>query len=301
MLTAITTLEPSTLSVTACLDTFRSHMLPYFPFIHLPAHLTAHRLQDSRPFLLRAIICVASPAAPEKQAHAAELERVLCERAFLTVGVQHQPQPDKNGFDSIDRTMDTLLGLLTYVAWGWDHLLSRGSLSRLVMLSMSLVGEMRLDKPMPLGLGTMTPFAPSVDGLGAGGSSTATQQSSEHQRAALGCFVLSAVVSAYFAQVDGLRWTPQLEESLVSLSTNKECSTDAILALQVRLQLLAGKALQPRESHQQTNRAPATRAAASATAQVEELREELQGLQKSYSVNVKEHRGKGYSTPVTLC
>jgi hypothetical protein len=270
-------LEPSTSS--AYLDTFRSRMLHHFPFVHLPAHLTAQQLRRDRPFLFRAIVCVASPSAHEKRARASELKRVLCEAAFL--------QQHENQSGNIDRTVDLLLGLLTYTAWGWDHLLSGCSLSRLMMLAMSLVGEMRLDKPAPQDLHTMGFFAPGFEGwYGDTSGDMTTQRFLERQRAVLGCFVLSSVVSAHFSQVDALRWTPQMEEGLAAISTNKECPTDAALALQVHSQLLAMKAVQVRDQQQQQRDQPQT------TMYIKALLGQLQELRISLSPALQQHQGK---------
>ena len=41
--------------------------------------------------------------------------------------------------------------------------------------------------------------------------------------------------------MDGLRWTPHLEESLCVLEESHECLNDEILVQQVRLQLIAEK------------------------------------------------------------
>lgn len=279
-----TTNVTSTNSVTAAarLDTFRSHMLPHFPFIHLPTDLTPHRLQLDHPFLFRAIICVASPTAQERQARAIDFKRVLVEAAFPL----HSHQ-DKTQADGIDRKIDLLLGLLTYAAWGWDY----AQLPRLVMLATSLIGELRLDKPAPPDVRTLELLTPLAQGWGrTGGDNMITPQSFERQRAVLGCFVLSSVVSTYAGQVDALRWTPQMEGSLAALSAGEECPTDAALVLQVRLQLLATRAFQLRDQDHRMNQFAA-----------EELLQQLQELRPA----VQQHHGKGIPNtphqPLSYC
>jgi hypothetical protein len=245
-------------SAAACLDTFRSHMLPNFPFISLAAQVTPQQLQLERPFLFRAITCVAAPTSYEKRTRAVEFKRALCDRAFL------QQQQDENEIqsDQMDQTVDLLLGLLVYIAWGWDHLLS----SRLITLAVSLVGEMRLDKPAPSHVHTLALLTPGI--LGYGHSHLLREHLLERQRAVLACFVLSSAVSAYSGQVDALRWTPQMDLSLASISANAEFQTDAILALQVRLQLVAAQAFSMGDpSHE-----PSHAAAEALLGQLEELR-----------------------------
>ncbi|KAG6361747.1 hypothetical protein INS49_009975 [Diaporthe citri] len=198
-------LEPTDDVHVACLDTFRTLMLLHFPVVYLAQTLTAEQLHRDRPLLFQAIVCVTWPYPEEKEARAVELKRTLCEAAFL-----RQRRADMNQSCGVDPVLDLLLGLMTYVAWGWDHVHNRGSLSHLVMLCMSLVGEMRLDRPALDGHYADSLLAP----VASRGSLSPPQPSAEAQRAVLGCFVLSSVVSEYLGNMDPLAWTPQLDKIL---------------------------------------------------------------------------------------
>lgn len=272
-----------------CIAAFRSHMLPQFPFLRLPDrddHRNAEKLQRDRPFLFRAILCVATPSQTEKQTRIFELQRALCEAAFLR-------ENEGNG------SMDLLLAVLTLAAWGWDYhyYISGGiSLSRLVMLAVSLVGEMWLGKPAPQRLRSLAGFIPSVvQGLDHGlecTSSTTGGPSLEQTRAVLGCFVLSSVVSDHFGQMDGLRWTRQMEEGLAVLRGSNECKNDALLILQVRLQLLAAKARELDEGQDATERRDSTTGTAATLvtpARVEGLLSQLRNIQNSVAEESPEH------------
>ncbi|KAI1739702.1 hypothetical protein F4680DRAFT_466227 [Xylaria scruposa] len=215
-----------------CLDSFRTRMLPHFPFIYLPQSLTAEELRHSRPLLIRAIVCVTWPSSEEREARALHMKRVLCEEAFL-----RQAHDGMNQSTGTDPALDLLLALMTYISWGWDHVRRRGSLSPLVMLCMSLVGEMRLDRPALDDAHTVLPVSPLTP-------DSPRRLSAEARRAALGCFVLSSVVSQYFRDMDPLAWTPQLDRVLGDTSSAETCSTDADLVYQVRFQLLSVKATQ---------------------------------------------------------
>ncbi|KAH6854710.1 hypothetical protein B0I37DRAFT_422453 [Chaetomium sp. MPI-CAGE-AT-0009] len=223
-----------------CLETFHSHMLPHFPFIHLPAETTPQQLQHQRPFLSRAISCVASPTSCEKRVRAAELKHLLCSMAFLQQQERNDTERSQAG-----HTLDLLLGLLVYVAWGWDHLVS----GRLMSLAMSLVGEVLPSKFTASDMHTLGLVTPDI---GYTGGPMLPEQLLERQRAVLACFVLSSAVSTYSGQVDALRWTPQMKHSLSALSANTEHPTDAVLALQVHLQLLTSQALQLRSRNRHT-------------------------------------------------
>ncbi|KAI1119746.1 hypothetical protein F5Y10DRAFT_157271 [Nemania abortiva] len=220
----------------ACLDSFRTRMLPHFPFIHLSQSLTAEELHRTRPLLFQSIVCVTWPFSEEREARALNVKRALCEEAFL-----RQVRAGMNQSTHIDPALDLLQALMTYISWGWDHVRHRGSLSLLIMLCMSLVGEMRLDRPglndAHTGRLLVLPVSPLT-------SDSPRWLSAEARRAALGCFVLSSVVSHYFRDMDPLVWTPQLDKVLDDTNSAEACSTDADLVYQVRLQLLSIKATQ---------------------------------------------------------
>jgi hypothetical protein len=183
-------------------------------------------------------------------------------------------QNDGAQLNGIDRAMDLLLGILTYAAWGWDH----AQLPRFVLLARSLVGEMRLDKPAPPNMDTLALLTPGLGGWDDTRSERImAQHSLERQRAVLACFVLSSAVATYSGQVDALRWTSQMGEGLVAISASTECPTDAALALQVRLQLLAENAL-----HIRSQSSPTSHAAAEALlAQLRQLQPAIQQHQST--------------------
>ncbi|OGE53352.1 hypothetical protein PENARI_c008G03841 [Penicillium arizonense] len=292
---------PSSASIS--IDTFCSRMLHHFPFVHLPAYLTAEKLRLDRPFLFRAIICVTSVSAKDKMASSLELKRVLYEAAFLQrLPQQKQQQPQQ--------TVDLLLGLLVYIAWGWEHLRSNHSLPRLMAMAISLVGELRfLDQAVPEISRTISHLEPNggfdnVYGITpattatttptTGAGVTDTQLYLERQRAILGCFVLGSAVSAYFCQVEAPRWTPQMDEALAAIvasgnSAGAECPSDAALAIQVRLQLLATKAAEVRERAQLPDHPPPETLSPQSLLYIKALMGQLQELRASVPPAFQQH------------
>ncbi|ROV95570.1 hypothetical protein VSDG_05261 [Cytospora chrysosperma] len=134
--------------------------------------------------------------------------------------------------------IDLLLGLLTFLAWGHDHLLqgTPATLSRFTQLAMTVAFDLRLNKP----LGEDSNMLPVGSLNGATCTAPAdSARSLEARRAVLGCFVMSSIVSSYFAQIDPMQWTPYMEECLELVSQNRECPYDEIFAHQVRLQRVA--------------------------------------------------------------
>ncbi|KAH6641042.1 hypothetical protein F5144DRAFT_618687 [Chaetomium tenue] len=222
----------------ALLATFRSCMLSHFPFVHLPTGLSAHQLRCDRPFLFRAIMCVASSSAKEKAARGTALKAGIMK--------------DMLGRDTQSSTtrIDLLLALLTYISWGWDHVLNGGSLLRLMAQANLLACEIRMDGPPAPDAHVMALFTPGFGSSDDGGRAS-REDFLAQQRAVLACFALSSVVSAYCDQaIDALRWTPQMDDGLAAISNDRSCPTDSTLAIQVRLQLLAQKSVQVYQ-HQQ--------------------------------------------------
>ncbi|PWY79146.1 hypothetical protein BO70DRAFT_407555 [Aspergillus heteromorphus CBS 117.55] len=226
--------HPSPPEVAAALAIFRSQMLRFCPFIEFSPHVTALQLQRERPFLVEAIVAVTTRSIEEKRTRARNLKT----RLGQTMVVENRS------------SIDLLLAILTYVAWGDDQVIHRSStLSRLVQLAMSIVYDTRLTKPVPRELHMLTSVG--VQSMGYNDDcESAIERSLEVERATLACFLISSFVASYFAQIDALRWTPQLEQNLCSVEANTQCPADSVLAFQVRLQLVAQKAVQVRDQHE---------------------------------------------------
>ncbi|KAH0430635.1 hypothetical protein CcaCcLH18_07670 [Colletotrichum camelliae] len=212
---------------------FRSLMLPNFPFICFTPDMSFEKLQTERPFLCEAISCVAPPSASEKRMRARKLKRILGEVIF-----------GGENASSTYASMDLLLGLLVYIAWGWDHVLSGCSLTRLMTIATALVGEMRLGKSGRQRSYQMQFFAPGIQDNEVEESRMTMTQILESQRAVLGCFALSSAVSAYFGEMEPLKWTSQMDEGLAALQAHQEFPSDKAFTFQVRLQLLATRCAQ---------------------------------------------------------
>lgn len=166
-----------------CLQAFRTRFLLFFPFIHFAPEVDAQALQMNRPVLMRAIMAVATPSTKQKLARGAELKRILTQATIL----ENQS------------SIDLLLGLLVFIAWSNDQFLNKvgrqkmGSLSRPMVLAMSIVLERHWNKPVAHTnhMVTSLPIQSALpvrderrDGI---------QDPLEIQRAVLGCFMLSSL------------------------------------------------------------------------------------------------------------
>ncbi|KAL4978408.1 hypothetical protein BDW66DRAFT_149243 [Aspergillus desertorum] len=206
---------------------FRSRMLPCFPFIDLTPDMTSWYLRQNRPLLYQAIGTVTTFSTQKRLVQVEVLKRLLFSSAFLKV----------------ESSIDLLLATLTYLAWSTDPFLGRADLvSRLMMLAISLVYDLRLFKPssedvqliMTITQGGTDENRPSHDETPHG--------LLERQRAVLACFILSSNISSHLGRQDALRWTPQMEEALRLLTVSDACPADRLFVCQVRLQLLKQRA-----------------------------------------------------------
>ena len=159
-----------------CLSDFRSYMLKYFPIVDLSAD--TQWLRKERPFLFLCIMAVSSQSTQTKLALGERIKQTLAQRIIL--------DNDPGALN-----IDLLLGLLTFLTWGHDHLLHNAapSLSRFTQLAMTLVFDLRLNKPLS-DESNMLPV-----GSLAGGCAVprGPARSMEERRAVLGCFVMSSM------------------------------------------------------------------------------------------------------------
>ncbi|KAL1901795.1 hypothetical protein Sste5346_001498 [Sporothrix stenoceras] len=214
------------------------------------ASVTGNSAQQ-RPFLLRCIVAATTTLVRDKVAQGRAIKELLAKEMLLE---------NKSN-------LDLLLGLLVYIAWGSDPMVSRsGTLSRLVMMAQSIVCDMRLNKPLPVDQHLLTTYTSSNEKCdekgydredGAEGAVDTDQEKDtflseeeetlEKQRAVLGCFLITSSTSIYFAQIDGMRWTPQMDDCLRAVEAHTSCLGDFVLAYQVRLQQVVQRAIHSRE------------------------------------------------------
>jgi hypothetical protein len=169
--------EPSPEEADEFLNSFRSSMLKYFPIFHYPGD--AQCLRQERPFVFLCIMAAATPSTQKKVELNDKIKQILTQRIFL--------ERDPGAVD-----VDLLLGLLIFLAWGHDHLLhsTAATLSRFTQLAMTLVFDLRLNKPLP-DESNMLPVG-SLNGTDCT-SPRGPARSLEERRAVLGCFMMSSM------------------------------------------------------------------------------------------------------------
>lgn len=160
------------------LNFFRYRMLPYFPFIDLTPDMTSSYLRRNRPVLFQAIYTVTTFSTQERLVQVEELKHLLLTSALLKV----------------QSNIDLLLGSLTYLAWSTDAFLGKADLmSRLMMLAISLVYDMRLFKPPSQDVQLMMAITQGRNDKNSHSLNDETPYALlERHRAILACFILSS-------------------------------------------------------------------------------------------------------------
>ncbi|EAW17058.1 Zn(II)2Cys6 transcription factor domain-containing protein [Aspergillus fischeri NRRL 181] len=265
---SLSTPAPSPNQADERLNFFRSRMLPSFPFIDLTPDITSCYLRQNRPFLLQAIHTVTTFSTQERLTQVEELKHLLFTSALLQV----------------QSNIDLLLGLLTYLAWSTDPFLGRADLvSRLMMLAISLVYDLRLFKPSSPDVELMMTITQGrADDNNQSHNNETHHDLLERQRAVLACFILSSNIASHLGRQDALRWTPQMEEALRVLTISEACPADRLFVSQVRLQLLKQRADDVRQQDEaHTGTAPAA-VSAPRLLYLKSLRRELHELRSLF-------------------
>ncbi|KJR83713.1 uncharacterized protein SPSK_00084 [Sporothrix schenckii 1099-18] len=211
----------------ACLRRFTEEMLPLAPFLYLPPDVTASRVRRMYPFLWRCIKAAAS-VHPGHRVRAASQARTAIVQRVVSRG---------------ERSMDILLGMLTFVSW--VHLSTRDRFHRnfatvVAQLSVCVAWDLGLTMP-PLLEPAATAgerFVPVVQIPGLPASMWKAQRSMEERRAVLGVYLVTATASQMFRSADGMRWSPYLDQCLAQLAQESTVPQDAILVQHVKMQLL---------------------------------------------------------------
>ncbi|KAJ5995144.1 hypothetical protein N7481_002121 [Penicillium waksmanii] len=199
-----------------CLDDFRVFKLQYFPFVHIPIDMTAVQLQKERPFLWLCIVSISTKSTARQKALGYKVRQTVAQIMLL----------------ESEKSIDLLLGLLTFLGWGNYHFHGKPFLSVFTHLATSLVFELGLQKPVQA--------PPPIFNLNACPIASGHRTMEEH-RAALGYFLIISVLSSIVPEIEAFRWTPLMEESFRILEEREEVPNDKILVQLVQMQLVLEK------------------------------------------------------------
>ncbi|KAF9629092.1 hypothetical protein BFW01_g10295 [Lasiodiplodia theobromae] len=196
-------------------EIFRMRMTPHFPFVVVPAHVSAAQLRIERPFLFLAVLAVTSFDDSSVQRQLGQRLKQAVSELILSIGAL---------------TFDVLQGLLVYLAWSHYHARPR-LYSQYLQLAVSIVIDLRLDRSPPAAWKTnvgsqRNPHAEPAPPL----------RSAEEQRAAAGCFYLCSTIAKLLQKLNTMPYSDYIAECCLSLANHPEAPTDKYLYHIVQLQ-----------------------------------------------------------------
>lgn len=92
---------PGDMDGQAFLDTYAKMMIPMFPFLPIPSHMSAEKLRRERPFLYLNISMIASPDPARQQELSNTIKQYVADRIIMRG----------------QRSLDLLQGLLVHLTW----------------------------------------------------------------------------------------------------------------------------------------------------------------------------------------
>ncbi|KAB8337087.1 hypothetical protein FH972_021391 [Carpinus fangiana] len=195
---------------------FKTNMTPHFPFVVLGAHELAGTLRRRKPFLLLAILSVASyDDMPLQRALGRLLKQALAR--MLTEGQI--------------LNVEILQGLLVYLAWS-QYAPRPGCFTQHLQLAISIIIDLRLDQG---------PGRRAYQSRMGVSKIKNTPQGRDEERAVAGCFFLSSNVAVLLQKTPSFPYSAYSEQCCKCMTESLECSTDRFVYPIVSLQHLADK------------------------------------------------------------
>ncbi|KAJ5621695.1 hypothetical protein N7528_006478 [Penicillium herquei] len=233
----------------ALLGIFRTRMVPLFPFIVVPPHITAAELRREKPFLYLNITMIACQDAPRQRAIVKTIKQYVSDN-IVAYG---------------EHSLDILQGLLAHVAWfisvprlpeghpaempgSWQENIDLGprahiqisaqmdvflqlAIGQLISLNLNqgIAALKNLDRP--LSYVRATDFQPNQ----------IPARTLEERRAYLGCYYLSVMLTTCMRDMEPVRFTKYTHECCQELGQVNEAPTDSYLVQLVRVMHLANR------------------------------------------------------------
>ncbi|KJK87909.1 hypothetical protein H633G_08219, partial [Metarhizium anisopliae BRIP 53284] len=208
------------------LSIYASEYAPNFPFVMVPSAATAHGLHDRSPGLFWAIMTAVAP-----QSLAVQQRVKTWFRQYVADHVIVRQE----------KTLQLLQAILVHLAWGDFHFYINAEATNLLHLALALATDLRLDKSPESSAATIrSQLGEAWTALHQGGPSRlGIPHTLDDQRAVLGLYHLSSLISALFKRGPRFPWTPYLSQCCDALTSAREHPSDALLAALVRIQHIA--------------------------------------------------------------
>ncbi|KAK3942682.1 hypothetical protein QBC46DRAFT_255934 [Diplogelasinospora grovesii] len=233
--------QPTPLEAEESLETFRKHMLVFLPFVYLPRNMTAKRLREVNPFLWYNIMTITCKPTDRQLLMSDAIKKFIAQKMV----VEHE------------KSLDLLLGLLSFMGWTHYHRKDKPYLSVMASLIQSLVYDLGLNKA-PAEPNGMLPFWKNYEAKKPLAAAI-KERTLEERRAVLACFYTTSQAAYTLKKIDPLNWTSHMDECLTVLSAQREWDGDDLLVAQVKIQLIVEQlnraALQSAQSSQDSGSA----------------------------------------------
>ncbi len=222
----------------ACLQRFCRDQLPLAPFIHIPAGTTPPQMRQQYPILWRCIKSVACEDLGQRVRAAAAARRAIFDEVIERGG----------------RTLDLLLGMLTFVTWvhmSSNHKYHHRFMTMVTQMAVAVAWDLGLTMPPLLSAAVAAErVVPVMQMPNVSPLVLKAHRTLEERRTVLGVYLVSVVMSQMIRSPDGLRWSPYLESCLNHVAQHSDVPQDAILVRQVRMLVLIGQVRYPTAASQ---------------------------------------------------
>ncbi|XP_044719829.1 tRNA processing endoribonuclease [Hirsutella rhossiliensis] len=196
------------------LDLYRNEMQPVYPFVIVPPTCSAASLHSSRPFLMSAIRMVASfRSLRSMRAQMCHLMSHISDHVLMRS----------------ERSLDLVQGIIVMLGWYQYHCFMHAQMNNLIMLAMSLVAELGLNRPPVLREQASLMEPRPVEPPG---------RVNEERRALAAVWFVSSTTATTFGKIESMRYSPYLRECVKDLEESREYETDTILVFLVKVQHL---------------------------------------------------------------
>ncbi|KAF4468163.1 Zn(II)2Cys6 transcription factor [Fusarium albosuccineum] len=214
--------EPTPEEAEVYLDKFRD-WLKSFPLMIIPYDMTAATLRKERPFLWLCIMNITSMSVPQQM----KLKDRVREEAATRVIINHE------------RSMDVLLGLITYVAWATmtSGPGTRPFIVTYCQLAITIVYDLSLMRAP-----VEEQYFTICFKMWGGRPPPPRLRTMEERRAIVSLWFITSVVTSFVGKMDTLRWTSHMDDCLTVLERDREHPSDEVLVALVRYQLVADEA-----------------------------------------------------------
>lgn len=201
-------------------------MCEYSPFIVIPEGATIESLKQDQPFLLHAMLAVASRDSLDLQS---TLERSLRERLLKTVMIEGE------------KSIDLLQAFLIYLTWEhFFHVPKKRLFNQLLQVAISMCVDMGLDSG-PCEASARKARSQLDHHCLAGGKPDDIFFSKAARRVYIGCYYLSSASALVWRQPNNIHYTEYMMQCAQSLSKDPEYETDALILPLLRVLRLGGE------------------------------------------------------------